>query len=383
MLSRGSGPLRRLPRAAVPLRQFSYSSRWLETKPQPTPGNAFHDPTLPPPSDASTDSSSPPSQSQPDAEASASSSAKPTAVDVAAAQERLRGWSESKAIALRKRADDLTASMLTTFSQLGSHLNKFTGYDEIEALKRRVVEQEARISEAREHARAAKKAHEDAVLQRSNSQREVNELLQRKSSWSDADVVRFTHLVREDHSHEQAEARAKAEAARAEEAVERAFSDLMQSILARYHEEQVWSDKIRSASTYGSLAALGLNVVVFVLAIALVEPWKRRRLAQTFEKKIEELEVENRNMIQGGMKELSQHLETQEQFLSHIAAMAAALPSVETPSTGLSTDDSLEGTPAEGVSTRTSSDQDIVTLAAATAVVAGIAGWVARSWYGS
>jgi hypothetical protein len=77
---------------------------------------------------------------------------------------------------------------------------------------------------------------------------------------------RFTVLVRQDH----AEARGKAAVGQTEGEVEREFGALMRSILARYHEEQVWSDKIPSVSTYGQLAALGVNV--------LVEPWKRRRL---------------------------------------------------------------------------------------------------------
>jgi sensitive to high expression protein 9 len=88
-------------------------------------------------------------------------------------------------------------------------------------------------------------------------------------------------LVREDHSYEQAEARAKEAAKAADGDVERELKELLRSILARYHEEQVWSDKIRSASTYGSMAALALNLLVFILATLVVEPWKRRRLAHT------------------------------------------------------------------------------------------------------
>ncbi|KZT28873.1 hypothetical protein NEOLEDRAFT_1145623 [Neolentinus lepideus HHB14362 ss-1] len=374
---RGSGPLRRLPQATLPRRHFSRSARWLESKPSST-------------SAAAEDAQTPPAQPSPlrddtDAQSAGASASRTTAepgtssngsVDIAAAQERLRAWSENSAIAIRKRADEFTASALSTFAQLGGHLNRVTGYDEIEALKGRVVEQEALISIARQRAREAKKAHEEAVIQRSNSQREVNELLQRKSSWTDADVVRFTSLVREDHSFEQNEARTKAEAALAEEQVEKEFSELMQSILARYHEEQVWSDKIRSASTYGSLAALGLNLVVFILAIVIVEPWKRRRLAQTFEKKIEELSVQNRDMIEGGMKDLSRHFETQEQFLSHIAAMAAALPTPSAAATVTGSTEELEATIDEisksALSTegaRTSGDRTVVTVAAATAVL--------------
>jgi hypothetical protein len=72
----------------------------------------------------------------------------------------------------------------------------------------------------------------------------------------------------------------------AEAQVERAFDALMKSILHRYHEEQVWSDKIRSVSTYGSLIVLIVNLVVFLGAIAVVEPWKRKRLVKGLEAQV-------------------------------------------------------------------------------------------------
>ena len=56
-------------------------------------------------------------------------------------KQRIREWSEQAAIVLRNRADGFTATTKTTFSQLGSELNRVTGYEEIEALKRKVVEQ--------------------------------------------------------------------------------------------------------------------------------------------------------------------------------------------------------------------------------------------------
>ncbi len=139
----------------------------------------------------------------------------------------------------------------------------------------------------------------------------MNDLLQRKALWTSADVARFTELVPQDHHLQQEEARAKAAADEAEDAVEREFSQLMKIILARYHEEQVWSDKIRSASTYGSLVALGLNMLVFITAILVVEPWKRRRLAQTFEDKITGLSMENEKRLDEGLKVLGDQLDEQ------------------------------------------------------------------------
>ena len=177
---------------------------------------------------------------------------------------------------------------------------------------------EKRIKSARQAARQAKTAYEEAVIQRSNSQREVNDLLQRKSSWTDGDVGRFTTLVRQDHLYEQEETRAKSAVNESEDAVEREFSQLLRIILARYHEEQVWSDKIRSASTYGSLAALGLNMLVFIMAIIVVEPWKRRRLAQTFEKKIEEMSMESAARLEISMQTIEGHITRQENLLGFL-----------------------------------------------------------------
>lgn len=178
---------------------------------------------------------------------------------------------------------------------------------------------EAVITAKRQATRETKVAYEMAVARRSQSQREVNDLLQRKSSWTDSDVSRFTALVREDHLHEQEEARAKVQVAVAEAEVETEFNELMRTILNRYHEEQVWSDKIRSVSTYGSLIALGVNICVFVLAIIVVEPWKRRMLAQTFEKRIEQLSLENREMLGKGMSDLAEHFAKQELILTELA----------------------------------------------------------------
>lgn len=57
-------------------------------------------------------------------------------------------------------------------------------------------------------------------------QRETNDLLSRKGSWSSADVSRFTELVKDDHMNEQKQKDTKAALDRAEEDVDRGFSEL-------------------------------------------------------------------------------------------------------------------------------------------------------------
>ncbi|KAG8888046.1 sensitivity to high expression protein she9 [Tulasnella sp. 332] len=242
------------------------------------------------------------------------------------ALDRLQIWRELNRELLRSKVQTFSSNASVGLQTAGAKLNVVTGYHEIEALKKQVVDIEKRIADLRQAAKDAKIAYELAVAERSSGQREVNDLLQRKSSWNEADVTRFTTLVRQDHVNEQTEISTKQNLANNEEAVEREFNDLMRAILNRYHEEQVWSDKIRSASTYGSLLALGLNVVVFVLAIVLVEPYKRKRLAQTFEKRIEEISKENKEMIEVGMAGLTEHFARQEIVLSQIAGVALQPP---------------------------------------------------------
>ncbi|KAG7529771.1 hypothetical protein FFLO_05411 [Filobasidium floriforme] len=185
-----------------------------------------------------------------------------------------------------ERAKALEQEARVQFGLLGGRVNELTGYNEVERLKREVTEREDDISRLRTIAREAKLAYDEAVNTRTESQREVNSLLERKHAWSDSDVIKFTSLVRADHLSNASVQTTKTALVQAEADVEKAFDGLMKSILHRYHEEQVWSDKIRSVSTYGSLIVLVVNLVVFLGAIAVVEPWKRRRLVKGLEERV-------------------------------------------------------------------------------------------------
>ena len=170
----------------------------------------------------------------------------------------------------------------------GQRLNDLTGYTGIEALKHAIERQEAHAEETKQALGAAKAAYAGAIAQRSASQREVNELLQRKHAWGAADLERFTALYRSDHANERAEAEAREALARAERAAEEAAATLARTILARYHEEQIWSDKIRRMSTWGTWGLMGVNVLLFLIFQVAVEPWRRQRLVKGFEEKVQE-----------------------------------------------------------------------------------------------
>lgn len=162
---------------------------------------------------------------------------------------------------------------------------------------------EDRLRTARKNVKHAKEEYAAAINRRSTSQREVNELLQRKHAWSSTDLERFTLLYRNDHTNEVAETETSQALSASEREAEEAAAQLSKSILSRYHEEQVWSDKIRRMSTWGTWGLMGMNVLLFLVFQILVEPWRRKRLVKGFEDKVvEALEKEkvlNQNALAG------------------------------------------------------------------------------------
>ncbi|KAL4909491.1 Mdm33 family-domain-containing protein [Aspergillus multicolor] len=198
----------------------------------------------------------------------------------------LPSYIEDRRSQLSKQFTELMDNLQSNVFVAGQRLNDLTGYSSIEALKRSIQEQEERLRSARLQVRAAKDAYAAAINRRSTSQREVNELLQRKHAWSPADLERFTHLYRNDHTNEVAENETQEALSAAERESEEAAASLTKSILSRYHEEQVWSDKIRRMSTWGTWGLMGVNVLLFLVFQIAVEPWRRNRLVKGFEEKV-------------------------------------------------------------------------------------------------
>ncbi|KAJ6102838.1 hypothetical protein N7486_005265 [Penicillium sp. IBT 16267x] len=210
----------------------------------------------------------------------------------------LPSYLESRRSKLSKQFTGMMDNLQSNVFVAGQRLNDLTGYSGIEALKKEIHNQENRLRTARAQVREAKDAYTAAINKRSTSQREVNELLQRKHAWSPTDLERFTLLYRNDHTNEVAETETQEALSQAERAAEEAAAQLSKSILSRYHEEQVWSDKIRRMSTWGTWGLMGMNVLLFLIFQILVEPWRRRRLVKGFEDKVvEALEKEKEKAI--------------------------------------------------------------------------------------
>ncbi|KAL2840799.1 Mdm33 family-domain-containing protein [Aspergillus pseudoustus] len=210
----------------------------------------------------------------------------------------LPSYLENRRSQFSKQFTAMMDTMQSNVFVAGQRLNDLTGYSSIEALKRDIQEQEQRLRAARLQVRTAKEAYAAAINRRSTSQREVNELLQRKHAWSPADLERFTHLYRNDHANEVAENETQEALSLAERESEEAAAQLTKNILSRYHEEQVWSDKIRRMSTWGTWGLMGVNVLLFLIFQIAVEPWRRKRLVKGFEEKVIEAIEKEKILVQ-------------------------------------------------------------------------------------
>ncbi|GLA58397.1 sensitivity to high expression protein she9 [Aspergillus tubingensis] len=251
----------------------------------------------------------------------------------------LPSYIEQRRSQFTKRFSDVMDNLQSNIFVAGQRLNDLTGYSAIETLKKEIHTQEERLRNARLQVRAAKDAYAAAINNRSTSQREVNELLQRKHAWSPTDLERFTHLYRNDHTNEVAEHEAQEALSQAEHEAEEAAAQLSKSILSRYHEEQVWSDKIRQMSTWGTWGLMGVNVLLFLIFQIAVEPWRRKRLVKGFEEKvIEAIEKEkalDRIQIVSAQSQMAQESST------------TSTASTATPETAETTTESSASTPAD------------------------------------
>ncbi|KAF4552424.1 She9 / Mdm33-like protein [Elsinoe fawcettii] len=181
-----------------------------------------------------------------------------------------------------KRFQVFMDELLAKAAVAGQRLNTYTGtdYTGIEQIRRQITELESRVKTLHDSVAAAKDAYTTAHSAQISSQREVVSLLERKASWTPHDLDRYTSLIRSEHLHEQGVTQAKQKLSEAERELEEARTDLEKKERRQYHEEQVWSDTIRRNSTWVTFGLMGLNILLLVTNIGIVEPWRRRRLVR-------------------------------------------------------------------------------------------------------
>ncbi|KID86506.1 mitochondrial inner membrane protein [Metarhizium guizhouense ARSEF 977] len=222
--------------------------------------------------------------------------------------------------------DNLQARAVTA----SQTLNDITGYSSIEGIKRENDALEVQLAEAHVRVRNARQAYKTSNTKRATTQREVTTLLARKDTWSPADLERFTELYRTDHVLE-GEVSGAQEALTEAEAEEQSLSQRLNAgILKRYHEEQIWSDRIRRASTWGTWGLMGMNFVLFVVLQFFAEPWRRRRLVKGVVEEEKRVLEEVRGELEAVKLSLAKKEEAVPQPMQESLAVAPAEPEITT-----------------------------------------------------
>lgn len=185
-------------------------------------------------------------------------------------------WLRSRLIA---QINAWKSSRISTAAESMSRaINVITGYDVCERLRESVRHYDQGLLCLKSELGEARVRYRRAVAERSACQKEINGLLQRKSGWQDAELTRFTELYRREIQLEQDEYESKAENEVLEKKVDQAHQHLINAMRERYQEEQLWSDKIRRTSTFGTFGLMLVNFFLFLILQLFIEPRKRRRL---------------------------------------------------------------------------------------------------------
>ncbi|KAJ4368327.1 sensitivity to high expression protein she9 [Neocucurbitaria cava] len=190
---------------------------------------------------------------------------------------------------LSKRLTEIMDDLLPKLAVVTQKVNTYTGtdYSGVEALRREIKEQENLVKSRRLAIESAKQSLDTALAHQASSQKEVVALLERKHSWSAGDLERYMALIRSEHINDQAVREAKDAVANAENALEEARSRLEKRERAQYHEEQIWSDTIRRNSTWVTFGLMGVNIFLLLLSLAILEPWRRRRMVKEIKNALE------------------------------------------------------------------------------------------------
>lgn len=310
--------------------------------------------TYKPPSSTPDDSSRPPQESSeasndaPETslpqEPQPSSSSPPPSSDTQSPQEQEQDKQQQQQDSspqntheLPSQADSRRSDLSQNFSHVMDNLqsrvlvatqtiNDLTGYSAIESIKAANARLETDLATAQEELRRARQHYKAVNARRAGTQREVTTLLARKDTWTPVDLERFTTLYRQDHELEAAVAEAATALTEAEAEEARLSQALNSGILKRYHEEQIWSDRIRRQSTWGTWGLMGVNILLFLVLQFVAEPWKRNRLMKG-------IAAEEKAALEAVQRELEEvkHVLSRREAEEAAAAAAAATAAATAP----------------------------------------------------
>ena len=191
---------------------------------------------------------------------------------------------------ISKYMNQVMDDLMPKLAVASQRINTYTGtdYSAIESLRREIRSQESLVKARHEALLTAKESLESARTAESLSRKEVVALLERRHSWSDTDLERYMSLIRSEHLNDQAVQSAKDAVTAAEQSLDEARNKMEKMERMQYHEEQIWSDTIRRNSTWVTFGLMGVNILLLLVTMGVVEPWRRKRMVREIKAAMEE-----------------------------------------------------------------------------------------------
>ena len=144
-----------------------------------------------------------------------------------------------------------------------------SGTHEILQLKQKVNSSSLAFDEKQRQVAAARSSLDSALQAFEESQTQHNQLLQSRDKWGASQAMEFAKLLEKEVQIRNELERAKKELATLENEQTLILNSYMNDLRRRYQEEQLWQERWRIFSTYGTWGLIVLNSIVFLLVFSL------------------------------------------------------------------------------------------------------------------
>jgi hypothetical protein len=139
----------------------------------------------------------------------------------------------------------------------------------VNRLKNEISELEQRLAKAQGDYRGLRTQHTSTQEEYHRIQTEINTLSSSKSTWSDDQFRYFQNMLASDRIISNKLAVLETKMREGEQQVDVGLRELMEGLRRRFHEEQLWTDRIRMLSMWSTIAILTANSLIFLITFMM------------------------------------------------------------------------------------------------------------------
>uniref|UniRef100_A0A7S2LNF2 Sensitive to high expression protein 9, mitochondrial n=1 Tax=Leptocylindrus danicus TaxID=163516 RepID=A0A7S2LNF2_9STRA len=179
-----------------------------------------------------------------------------------------------------KTRKEITGRPFSGKSNILSNIQEMLGEEQISSLKQSVISASSKFDEATANVESARISVRKLQGEYEEHQKEHLAILMRRDNWTESDIQRFAEITSNEVRVKRELEEKRKNLQRYEEEQGLRQINYMDAIRVRYHEEQLWQDKWRVISTYGTWALIGLNSLIFVGGQYFHQIREEERMAQ-------------------------------------------------------------------------------------------------------